>query len=109
MDVEMMVTAFDGFIEYGDKLVTIAPGGEGGSPPPTTVRMPKGFYQPIFSTQSVKAEVNMAAGAVVVMRTDREKRDTPEGLMDRTGQATKSIPPETMLVFLTAEIARVKR
>ncbi|MBC8040947.1 MAG: hypothetical protein H7Y06_10420 [Opitutaceae bacterium] len=109
MDVEMMVTACDGFIEYGDKLVTIAPGGEDGNPPPTTVKLPKGFYQPIFSTQSVRAEVRMTAGAVVVLRADREKRDAPEGLMDRAGQAMANVPPETMLVFLTAELGPGKR
>ena len=108
MEVEMQTTSFDGFIEYGDKLVTVAPGGEGGNPPPTTVRIPKGFYQPIFSTQSVKAEVQMDSGAVIVLRADRAKSDAPDGLVDKTGQAIKSIPPATMLVFLTAKIVPTK-
>jgi hypothetical protein len=109
MEVEMQATSFDGFIEYGDKLVTVAPGGEGGNPPQTTVRIPKGFYQPIFSTQSVKAEVQMASGGVIVLCADRAKSDAPEGLVDKTGQAIKSVPPETMLVFLTAAVSPTKR
>jgi hypothetical protein len=109
MEVEMQATSFDGFIEYGDKLVTVASGGEGGNPPQITVRIPKGFYQPIFSTQSVKAEVQMASGGVIVLCADRAKSDAPEGLVDKTGQAIKSVPPETMLVFLTAAVSPTKR
>lgn len=109
MHVAMQTTFFDGFIEYGDKLVTVLPGGEGGNPPPTTVKIPKGFYQPIFSTQSVKAEVQMASGAVIVLCADRAKRDASEGLVNGSGQAIKSIPPETMLVFLTAAVSPTKR
>lgn len=108
MYVEMEAVSCDGFIEYGDKLVTVAPGGVGGNPPSTTVRMPKGFYQPIYSTQSVKAEVQMASSAVVVLRADFTKSDLPEGLVDGSGQVIKSIPPATMLVFLTAKVSPTK-
>jgi hypothetical protein len=109
MEIAMAVTACDGFVEYGDTLVTIAPGGEGGNPPPTTVRLPKGFYQPIYSTYSMKAETRMAAGAVVVLRADLGKRDAPEGRVDQDGRPIKSVPPETMLVFLTAAVSPTKR
>jgi len=109
MEVEMQTTFLDGFVEYGDKLVTISPGGEGGNPPPATVRIQKGFYQPIYSTQPVKAEVQMDSGAVVVLRADRAKSDAPDGLADGSGRAIKSVPPETMLVFLTAKVSPTKR
>lgn len=109
MEVGIQATSCDGFIEYGDKLVTIAPGGEGGIPPPTTVRMPKGFYQPVFSTRSVRADVQMDSDAVIVLCANRARSDAPEGLVDGAGQAIKSIPPETMLFFLTAKILPTKR
>jgi hypothetical protein len=109
MEIAMAVTACDGFVEYGGTLVTIAPGGAGGNPPPTTVRLPKGFYRPIYSTYSMKADARMAAGAVVVLRADLGKRDAPEGRVDQEGRPIKSVPPETMLVFLTTEVGSAKR
>ena len=109
MEVEMQATSFEGFVEYGDRLVTVTPGGEGGIPPPTAVSMPKGFYMPVFSTYSVKNEVQMASGAVVVLRADRAKSEAADGVIDGSGQAMKNVPGETMLVFLTAAVVPAKR
>lgn len=53
------VTEFDGFIEYGGTSVAIASS--------TTVRLPSGFLQPIFSTRKIRTEVNIYNGATVVM------------------------------------------
>jgi general secretion pathway protein D len=53
------VTEFEGFVEYGGPSVAIA-----GS---TTVTIPAGFYQPIFSTREVSTQVTVFDGATVVM------------------------------------------
>ncbi|NBB79417.1 MAG: type II secretory pathway, component PulD [Verrucomicrobia bacterium] len=57
--LEPRVTEFEGFVEYGGPSVAIA-----GS---TTVTVPAGFFQPIFSTREVSTEVTIFDGATVVM------------------------------------------
>lgn len=57
--LEPRVTEFEGFVEYGGPSVAI----QGG----TTVTVPSGFYQPIFSTREVTTEVTVFDGATVVM------------------------------------------
>lgn len=57
--LEPRVTEFEGFVEYGGPSVAI----QGG----TTVTVPSGFYQPIFSTREITTEVTIFDGATVVM------------------------------------------
>ncbi len=57
--LEPRVTEFEGFVEYGGPSVAIA-----GS---TTVTVPAGFYQPVFSTREMSTEVTVFDGATVVM------------------------------------------
>jgi general secretion pathway protein D len=53
------VTEFEGFIEYGGRSIAI----QGN----TTVDLPPGFFQPIFSTREIQTEVTIYDGATVVM------------------------------------------
>ncbi|MGJ3243157.1 MAG: type II secretory pathway, component PulD [Opitutales bacterium] len=57
--LEPEVTEFEGFVEYGGPSVAISGG--------TTVTVPSGFFQPIFSTRSVRTEVTIFDGATVVL------------------------------------------
>lgn len=53
------VTEFEGFMEYGGVSVAISSG--------TTVTVPSGFIQPVFSVREVKTTVTVFDGATVVM------------------------------------------
>jgi general secretion pathway protein D len=53
------VTEFEGFVEYGGTSVAIAS--------ETTVTVPSGFYQPVFSVRRLDTEVTIWDGATVVM------------------------------------------
>jgi general secretion pathway protein D len=57
--LEPAVTEFDGFIEYGGPSVAVASD--------TTVTVPSGFYQPLFSVRRIRTEVTIWDGATVVM------------------------------------------
>lgn len=57
--LEPKVTEFEGFVEYGGPSIAIASG--------STVKVPSGFYQPIFSVRRVRTEVTIWDGATVVM------------------------------------------
>ena len=57
--LEPRVTEFEGFVEYGGPSVAISGG--------TTVNVPTGFFQPIFSTRTVQTEVTLYDGATVIM------------------------------------------
>lgn len=59
LDLNPRVTEFDGFVEYGGSSVAIS--GD------TTVSVPPGFYQPIFSVREVTTKVTIWDGATVVM------------------------------------------
>lgn len=59
LDLTPRVTEFEGFVEYGGQSVAI-----GGT---TTVTVPSGFYQPIFSTREVTTKVTVWDGATLVM------------------------------------------
>lgn len=59
LDLNPRVTEFDGFVEYGGPSIAIASG--------RTVRVPSGFYQPIFSVREVRTRVTIWDGATVVM------------------------------------------
>ena len=53
------VTSFEGFVEFGGPSIAIASD--------TTVTVPSGFYQPIFSIRKVQTEVTIWDGATLVM------------------------------------------
>ncbi|NCG09338.1 MAG: hypothetical protein GWO81_07220 [Verrucomicrobia bacterium] len=57
--LEPKVTEFEGFVEYGGPSVAISSG--------TTVTVPAGFYQPIFSVRELSTEVTVFDGATLVM------------------------------------------
>ena len=57
--LEPRVTEFEGFVEYGGPSVAITAD--------TTVTVPAGFYQPIFSVREMSTEVTIFDGATVVM------------------------------------------
>jgi general secretion pathway protein D len=57
--LEPRVTEFEGFIEYGGTSVAISSG--------TTVTVPSGFIQPVFSVRQVRTEVTIFDGATVVL------------------------------------------
>ncbi len=57
--LEPCVTEFEGFVEYGGPSVAVA-----GT---TTVTVPSGFYQPVFSVRRIRTELTIDNGATVVM------------------------------------------
>jgi general secretion pathway protein D len=59
LDLNPRVTEFEGFVEYGGPSVAI----QGG----TTVTVPSGFFQPIFSVREVTTKVTIWDGATIVM------------------------------------------
>lgn len=59
LDLNPRVTEFEGFVEYGGQSVAIAGG--------TTVNIPSGFFQPIFSTREISTKVTIWDGATLVM------------------------------------------
>jgi len=72
--LEPRVTEFEGFVEYGGPSVAVVGGGSSAdglgaliSSPATTVTVPAGFFQPVFSTREISTEVTVFDGATVVM------------------------------------------
>jgi general secretion pathway protein D len=59
LDLNPKVTEFEGYVEYGGQSVAISGG--------TTVTVPSGFFQPIFSTREVSTRVTIWDGATLVM------------------------------------------
>ena len=59
LDLNPKVTEFEGFVEYGGPSVAIS-----GT---TTVTVPPGFYQPIFSVRDISTKVTIWDGATLVM------------------------------------------
>jgi general secretion pathway protein D len=59
LDLNPRVTEFEGFVEYGGPSIAISGG--------TTVTVPPGFYQPIFSVRDISTKVTIWDGATLVM------------------------------------------
>ncbi len=59
LDLNPKVTEFEGFVEYGGPSIAISGG--------TTVTVPPGFYQPVFSVREVTTKVTIWDGATLVM------------------------------------------
>ena len=101
------VTEFEGFVEYGGPSVAIS--GD------LTATVPSGFYQPIFSTRSVKTEVTIYDGATVVIGgLTREEIKTVDdkvpllGSIPYLGRLFRSEGETTrkrnLLIFVTANL-----
>lgn len=107
LDLDPIVTEFDGFIQYGGTSVAISSG--------TTVTVPSGFYQPIFSTREITTKVTVWDGATIVMGgLTREQVQTVNNkvpvlgdipLLGRLFQSNgKSSQKRNLLVFVTANL-----
>jgi general secretion pathway protein D len=59
LDLNPRVTEFDGYVEFGGPSIAIS-----GS---TTVTVPSGFYQPIFSVRDISTKVTLWDGATLMM------------------------------------------
>jgi general secretion pathway protein D len=59
LDLNPKVTEFEGFVEYGGPSIAISSG--------VTVKVPPGFYQPIFSVRDISTRVTIWDGATLVM------------------------------------------
>jgi general secretion pathway protein D len=107
LDLNPRVTEFEGFVEYGGQSVAISNN--------TTVTVPSGFYQPIFSTREVSTKVTLWDGATLVMGgLTREEIKTIEdkvpflGDIPGLGRLFRSEGETTqkrnLLIFVTANL-----
>jgi general secretion pathway protein D len=107
LDLNPKVTEFEGFVEYGGQSVAISGG--------TTVTVPSGFYQPIFSTREVTTKVTVWDGATLVMGglTREEVKKTNSkvpilGDIPFIGRAFRSkgesSQKRNLLIFVTANL-----
>jgi general secretion pathway protein D len=107
LDLNPRVTEFDGFIEYGGPSVAIS-----GS---TTVNVPSGFFQPIFSVRDISTKVTIWDGATLVMGglTREEVKNVNDkvpllGDIPLLGRAFKSkgesAQKRNLLIFVTANL-----
>lgn len=105
--LEPAVTEFEGFLEYGGPSVAIASD--------TTVTVPSGFYQPLFSVRRVRTEVTIWDGATVVLGgLTREQTVTVEdrvpvlGKLPVLGRLFRneglSSQKRNLLIFITASL-----
>ena len=105
--LEPQVTEFEGFVEYGGPSIGISGG--------TTVTVPSGFFQPIFSVRRVRTEVTVWDGATVVMGglTREEVKSVEDkipilGDLPLLGRFFKSKGETTqkrnLLIFVTANL-----
>jgi len=94
---ETRQTTFEGFVEYmGDSAKE-------------NVKVPSGFYQPIFATDLISTvDVRMDSGKVVVIRADPVKRTVQDPRVT-TGVALSDNPSGSLIVFLMAERAPEKK
>lgn len=111
LDLNPRVTEFDGFVEYGGQSVALTSSGSSS----TTVSVPSGFYQPIFSTREVTTKVTVWDGATLVLGglTREEVKKTSDkvpilGDIPLVGRAFRSKGESTskrnLLIFVTANL-----
>ncbi|RFC50465.1 MAG: general secretion pathway protein D [Verrucomicrobia bacterium] len=107
LDLNPKVTEFDGFVEFGGPSIAISGG--------TTVTVPSGFYQPIFSVRDIVTKVTIWDGATLVMggltREEVKKvhdkvpilGDLP--LLGRLFRSTgQSAQKRNLIIFVTAKL-----
>ncbi|MCU0791362.1 MAG: type II secretory pathway, component PulD [Opitutaceae bacterium] len=113
LELNPRVTEFEGFVEFGGQSVAVVPGG--GLTGATTVIIPSGFYQPIFSVREINTRVTIWDGATLVMGglTREEVRRVNDkvpilGDIPLLGRAFKSkgesSQKRNLLVFVTANL-----
>lgn len=111
LDLNPRVTEFDGFVEYGGQSVALTSSGITS----TTVAVPSGFYQPIFSTREVTTKVTVWDGATLVLGglTREEVKKTSDkvpvlGDIPFIGRAFRSkgesSSKRNLLIFVTANL-----
>ena len=107
LNLKPKVTEFEGFVEYGGTSIAIS-----GT---TTVTVPSGFFQPIFSTREVTTDVTVFDGATVIIGglTREEVKAVDDkvpvlGSIPIIGAAFRSSGKTTqkrsLLVFVTANL-----
>ncbi len=107
LDLNPRVTEFDGFVEYGGPSIAISGG--------TTVTVPSGFYQPIFSIRDISTRVTIWDGATIVMGglTREEVKKVNDkvpilGDLPLIGRAFRSkgetAQKRNLLIFVTASL-----
>lgn len=105
LDIEPTVTEFEGFIEYGTPSIALSGN--------TTVSVPPGFFQPIFTVRTVKSEVTVLDGATVLLGgLSREEVKTVEDKVPVLGDIPflgrffsskgESSQKRQLLIFVTA-------
>jgi general secretion pathway protein D len=107
LDLNPRVTEFDGFVEYGGPSIAISGG--------TTVTVPSGFFQPIFSVRDISTKVTIWDGATIVMGglTREEVKHVNDkvpilGSLPLVGRMFRSkgqsAQKRNLLIFLTANL-----
>ena len=107
LDLNPKVTEFEGYVEYGGQSVAISGG--------TTVTIPSGFFQPIFSTREVSTRVTLWDGATLIMGglTREEVKKVNDkvpvlGDLPLIGRAfrsqAESSQKRNLLIFVTANL-----
>jgi general secretion pathway protein D len=107
LDLNPKVTEFEGFVEYGGPSLAISAG--------TSVTVPPGFYQPIFSVREVATKVTIWDGATLVMGglTREEVKKVEDkvpvlGSIPLLGRLFRSKAESTqkrnLLIFVTASL-----
>jgi general secretion pathway protein D len=107
LQLEPTVTEFERFVEYGGVSVAVA-----GS---TTVTIPSGFYQPVFTTRKIRTELTIENGATVVMGglTREEVKQTRDKVpllgdipvLGRLFRSRGSVSQKrNLLIFVTARL-----
>lgn len=98
------VTNYEGCVEYGGVEVAS----------PSTIaelvgaEKPVGkFYQPIFSTHSVRSDVRIPEGHVIVLKSELKYGITPEEVARVIKAKSEGARTETRLIFLTAKVSPV--
>lgn len=107
LDLNPRVTEFDGFVEYGGPSVAISGN--------TTVNVPSGFYQPIFSVRDISTKVTIWDGATLIMGgLTREEVKTVNDKVPLLGDIpllgrlfrskAESAQKRNLLIFVTANL-----
>jgi len=107
LNLKPKVVEFEGFVEYGGTSVAISGA--------TTVTIPSGFFQPIFTTREVSTDVTVFDGATVVIGgLTREEVKTVNdkvpvlGDIPLLGNAFRSTGKTTtkrnLMIFVTANL-----
>ncbi|MDR2429657.1 MAG: type II and III secretion system protein [Puniceicoccales bacterium] len=101
------VVDFEGFVEYGGVSVAIAGN--------TTVTVPSGFYQPVFSIREITTDVTIFDGSTIVIGgLMREEVKTVEDKIPVLGDLPllgaafrskgKTVTKKNLMVFVTANL-----